>query len=78
MNVTTVSSQYKAKGWAITTPLPTGKKYPPATGITGNVDYLERVKAAETAWDNAEPGCNIGLVMATDNPDFDEIGRAHV
>ena len=73
MNTTTLTSQYKAKGWAITTPLPHGAKYPPAKGVTGNVDYLKRVKAAETAWDNAEPGCNIGLVMATDNPDFDVI-----
>lgn len=73
MNTTTLTSHYKAKGWAITTPLPAGKKYPPATGITGNVDYLKRLEAAETAWNNAEPGCNIGLVMATDNPEFDVI-----
>lgn len=73
MNTTTLTSHYKAKGWAITTPLHAGKKYPPATGITGNVDYLKRLEAAETAWNNAEPGCNIGLVMATDNPEFDVI-----
>lgn len=73
MNTTTLTSQYKAKGWAITTPLPTGKKYPPATGITGNVDHQKRLEAAETAWNNAEPGCNIGLIMATDNPEFDVI-----
>lgn len=73
MNTTTITSQYKAKGWTISTPLPTGKKYPPAAGITGNVDYPKRVKATKEAWSNAEEDCNIGLVMATDNPKFDVI-----
>jgi len=73
LNTTTITSEYAMKGWLITTPIPRGAKFPPATGITGNTEYTQRLEATKTAWVNAEPDSNVGLVMATDNPKFDVI-----
>lgn len=53
---------YIDAGWEVPFPLPEGKKYPPATGVTGRINRVQKDRLKEL-WRNADESSNVGLRM---------------
>ncbi|MGP6172634.1 bifunctional DNA primase/polymerase [Corynebacterium sp. A21] len=58
-----VAKQYQDKGWNTPFPMQEGQKFPPLSGVTGNIPEEVGREVAGNAWSTAQAGANLGLRM---------------